>query len=121
MSMSDKQRTGDGLGGYFEAARGHAPTPSPDLLARVLADSEATQQAGPSTELARLPSTSEGLVVRLYRLLGGWPAMAGLATAALTGIWIGTALPEGLIGTAEAAYLVDITPEMAFDLAGGEF
>ncbi|MEQ8902651.1 MAG: hypothetical protein RID11_16895 [Roseovarius sp.] len=115
MSMSDKQRTGDGLGGFFEAARGHAPTPSPDLLARVLADAEATQQP------ARLPSTSEGLVVRLYRLLGGWPAMAGLATAALTGIWIGTALPEGLIGTAEAAYLVDITPEMAFDLAGGEF
>jgi hypothetical protein len=47
--------------------------------------------------------------------------MAGLATAALTGLWIGTALPEGLIGQAEAGYLVDITPEMAFDLAGGEF
>ncbi|HMB13059.1 MAG TPA: hypothetical protein VKN37_03555 [Roseovarius sp.] len=121
MSMSDKQRTGDGLGGFFEAARGHAPAPSPDLLARVLADAEATQQTGPGTEPARVRATPDGLVARFYRLLGGWPAMAGLATAALTGLWIGTSLPEGLIGPAEAVYLVDITPEMAFDLAGGDF
>jgi hypothetical protein len=121
MSMSGKQRRDDGLDGFFEAARGYAPAPSPDLLARVLADAEATQQAGPGTEPAGVPATPDGFVARLYRLLGGWPAMAGLATAALTGIWIGTTLPEGLIGTAEAAYLVDITPEMAFDLAGGDF
>ncbi|SEM98060.1 hypothetical protein SAMN04488077_110102 [Roseovarius tolerans] len=121
MSMSDKDQADGGLDVFFEAARGHAPIPSPDLLARVFADAETTQQAGPSTAPARVSATPDGLAARLYRLLGGWPAMAGLATAALTGIWIGTALPEGLIGTAEAAYLVDITPEMAFDLAGGDF
>ena len=121
MSMSDKDRAADGLGVFFEAARGHAPVPSPDLLARVFADAEATQQARPSIPPARVPATPDGLAARLYRLLGGWPAMAGLATAALTGLWIGTALPEGLIGPAEALYLVDITPEMAFDLAGGDF
>jgi len=121
MSTSDQDHRGDGLDVYFEAARAQAPGPSPDLLARVLADAEATQQAHPTAALARAPASRPGIAARLYRLLGGWPAMAGLATAALTGIWIGPALPEGLVGAAETAYLVDITPEMAFDLAGGEF
>ncbi|WP_297771080.1 hypothetical protein [uncultured Roseovarius sp.] len=118
MSMSDKDDAGEGLDVFFEAARCQVPAPSPDLLARVLADADVAQQAH-SAAFAAAPR--QGIGPRLYRLLGGWPAMAGLATAALTGIWIGTALPEGLIGTAEAAYLVDITPEMAFDLAGGDF
>ncbi|MGX0877128.1 hypothetical protein ACSSV4_001812 [Roseovarius sp. MBR-154] len=119
MSMTDKDRAGQGLDVFFEAARRHPPAPSPDLLARVLAEAEALQAA--TARPAPAPAPHAGLAARLYRLLGGWPAMAGLATAALTGLWIGTALPEGLIGQAEAGYLVDITPEMAFDLAGGEF
>lgn len=117
MSMTDKDRAGQGLDIFFEAARSQAPAPSPDLLARVLAEAEAMQAAPPHPAPAPRPR----FAARLYRLLGGWPAMAGLASAVLTGIWIGTALPEGLLGAAEAAYLVDITPEMAFDLAGGEF
>jgi len=119
MSMSDKEQAEGGIDVFFEAARAQAPGPSPDLLARVLADAEATRQAHPTAALA--PAPRPGIAARLYRLLGGWPAVAGLATAALTGIWIGTALPEGLLGPAETGYLVDITPEMAFDLAGGEF
>jgi len=117
--MSDKDQAEGGLDVFFEAARAQAPGPSPDLLARVLADADATRQAHPTVGLA--PAPRPGIAARLYRLLGGWPAMAGLVTAALTGIWIGTALPEGLVGPEEATYLVDITPEMAFDLAGGEF
>jgi hypothetical protein len=119
MSMSDKDQADGGLDVFFEAARAQGLGPSPDLLSRVLADAEATQHADPTATFA--PAPCPGIAARLYRLLGGWPAVAGLATAALTGIWIGTALPEGLLGTAEATYLVDITPEMAFDLAGGEF
>jgi hypothetical protein len=119
MSMSDKDQAEGGLDVFFEAARVQAPGPSPDLLARVLADADATRQAHPAAGPA--PAPRPGIAARLYRLLGGWPVMAGLATAALTGVWIGTALPEGLIGQAEAGYLVDITPEMAFDLAGGEY
>jgi len=46
--------------------------------------------------------------------------MAGLAAATLAGLWIGAGLPEAVPGTSEALYLVDITPEMAFGLAGGD-
>ncbi|WP_080457873.1 hypothetical protein [Roseovarius sp. A-2] len=121
--MSDKEQTNGGLDAFFEAARAQAPAPSPDLLARVLADADATRQAHSTVGLVHVhtPAPRPGIAARLYRLLGGWPAMAGLATAALTGIWIGTALPEGLLGPDDATYLVDITPEMTFDLAGGEF
>jgi hypothetical protein len=50
--------------------------------------------------------------------LGGWPAIAGLTTAALTGLWIGAVLPNTVPGAETPEYLVDITPEMAFDLIG---
>jgi hypothetical protein len=118
MPMSDKDQDLDGLGAFFDAARAHSPAPSPDLLARVLSDAEAeqvwiTRRAQAATEAPRA-----GLLDQLYRLLGGWPAMAGLTTAIVAGVWIGTALPEGVSSGAEAAYLVDITPEAVFELAG---
>ncbi|WP_339672153.1 hypothetical protein [uncultured Roseovarius sp.] len=118
MPMSDKDQDLGGLGAFFDAARAHPPAPSPDLLARVLGDAEAeqvwiTRRAQPAAEAPRA-----GLLEQLYRLLGGWPAMAGLTTAIVAGVWIGTALPEGVSGGTEAAYLVDITPEAVFELAG---
>lgn len=117
MSMTENDHAGEGLDLFFEAARDQSPAPSPDLLARVLVEAESVQ----ASHAVRVPKPRLGMAAHLYRLLGGWPAMAGLATAALTGIWIGAGLPEGLFGKAEAAYLLDITPEMAFDLAGGDF
>lgn len=117
MSMKNKERMGESLDAFFEAVRRETPAPSSDLLARVLTEAEALQAAR-----ARATSVSRpGMAARLYHLLGGWPVVAGLVSAALTGIWIGSGLPERLIGQAEAVYLVDITPEMAFDLAGGDF
>ena len=118
MSMSDKDQVIGGLGAFFDAARAHPPAPSAELLARVLSDAEAEQVwITRRAETARAAPRS-GLLEQLYRLLGGWPAMAGLTTAVLAGVWIGTALPEGLSGSSEAAYLVDITPEAVFELAG---
>ena len=81
MPMSDKDQDLGGLGAFFDAARAHPPAPSPELLARVLGDAEAeqvwiTRRAQPAAEAPRA-----GLLEQLYRLLGGWPAMAGLTTA----------------------------------------
>ncbi|MGX0975649.1 hypothetical protein ACSSVY_001359 [Roseovarius sp. MBR-51] len=118
MPMSDKDQDLGGLGAFFDAARTHPPAPSADLLARVLSDAEAEQVWITRRALASEAAPRAGLVEQLYRLLGGWPAMAGLATAVVAGVWIGTALPEGLSGSSEAAYLVDITPEAVFELAG---
>lgn len=97
---------------YFDAARRTAPAPSEAMLARVLADAETVRTAAQ----ARRPGTARR--ARFRDLLGGWPAMAGLATATLAGLWIGAALPARMVGDDTPAYIVDITPEMAFDLAG---
>lgn len=118
MPMSDRDPDQAGLDAFFDAARAAQPHPTADLVARVLEDARAVQAAARSAP-PRRRRTGPGEA--LYRLLGGWPAMAGLASAALAGVWIGAGLPDGLLGPAEASYLVDTTAELAFDLAGGDF
>jgi len=97
---------------FFDAARRTTPVPSEDMLARVLADAERVRTVAPPRGPRQVRPT------RIRDLLGGWPAMAGLAAATLAGLWIGAGLPEAVPGVTEAVYLVDITPEMAFGLAG---
>lgn len=118
MPMSDKDQEIGGIEAFFDAARAHPPMPSAELLARVLRDAEAEQVWIIRRAQATAEAPRTGLLEQLYRLLGGWPAMAGLTTAVVAGVWIGTALPEGVSGSTEAAYLVDITPEAVFELAG---
>lgn len=113
MPMKGETHEDEGLEAFFDAARRHAPAPGRDMLARVVADAEAVQPAGRTPHVRRTGGE------RLRHLLGGFPAMAGLAIAALAGLWIGAGLPERLFGADDPAYLVDITPEMAFGLAGG--
>lgn len=112
MSMNADNHDRDALGPFFDAARGTAPAPSEDMLAQVLADAERIRTT------PRQPRSSRPLTARLRDLLGGWPAIAGLTTAALTGLWIGAVLPNTVPGAETPEYLVDITPEMAFDLIG---
>lgn len=84
------------LTSFFEAASQHAPEPSDDLMARILADAARVQaehgaQAAPVLRPARASILSRALGV-----LGGWGALAGLATATVAGVWIGFAAPDGL-------------------------
>ncbi|SLN27945.1 hypothetical protein ROG8370_01058 [Roseovarius gaetbuli] len=119
MAMSDKDDM-PGLEVFFDAARRHAAEPSAALMARIDEDAQAVQALAqrPAPQSTRRSTLSS----QLYRLLGGWPAMTGLATAAVAGVWLGISLPEGILdGTSDAAYLVDVAPELAFDLAGGDF
>lgn len=95
---------------FFEAARSDSASPSDGLMARVLADAEAVQdelQPGADT-----PALQPGVWAGLVAALGGWPAMAGLATATVAGLWFGAASPDlldGVIG-------LGLSTEQSFDL-----
>jgi hypothetical protein len=120
--MTDERReheqsagAGD-LEAWFEAARGEGPEPSDALMARVLADAEALQPRSAP------PPRSDGAWAEVWRLLGGWPAAAGLAAAGVAGLWIGAAPPEvlapgieWLAGSGVASVLP--SPEAGFALA----
>lgn len=95
--MSDDRQTetprDDGLEAFFAAARADAPTPSDDLVARILADADAVHPA----PVALAPRRSASPAWRdVLRGIGGWPALAGLATATVAGLWIGVQPPSGL-------------------------
>ena len=78
---------------FFDAAR-RRPDPAPDdLLARIEADALAEMPVAPPRTAP--PSLWQGL----KDAVGGWPALAGLATAALTGLWLGFAPPEAVENT----------------------
>lgn len=112
LPMTDKTTENDDLALFFEAAKGAPPPPPDALMTRVLADAMVTQPR------AR-PGFSE-LWREFARTVGGWPAMAGLATATVAGVWLGVAppavLPETYLSLGESSYLVDTAPDLGFDL-----
>lgn len=108
------------LEAHFRAARDFPAEPGADLLARVMADAEATQERLSRQAPVEVPARS-GRLAEMFRALGGWPAVAGLSTATLAGIWIGVAAPDGLattavalMGAGEAAYVIDLEPGAGF-------
>lgn len=62
-----------------------------DLMAAVLRDA-ARLQPGPAMAKAPQP----GLWDALLDMIGGWPALSGVAAAGVAGVWIGVAPPAGL-------------------------
>lgn len=93
MVMAETERDIDGLEGYFAAARAVAPEPSPDFLARILADAEGEAARRDPEASGRRPSAEprQGLWALLRAGLGGWRGLGGMATAAVAGLWIGVA------------------------------
>ena len=120
--MSRDQDDIRALDACFEAARAAPLEPSPELLARVLADADAeyARTAMPPARVQPLPRA--GRLGQAIRTLGGWPAMGGLAAATVAGIWIGLSPPEGVqayLSQPDAAYIVDLPPGVGFDLTEG--
>lgn len=82
-----------GLDLFFAAARGPEGRPGPlpaPLMQRILADAAAV--AAPH-EIAEVMTARPGIFRAVWTALGGWPAMAGMATATLAGVWLGFAQP----------------------------
>lgn len=75
----------------FAQARGRDAVPSDALMGRIAADAVANL-TGP----APAPARGGGLIATLVGILGGWPAVSGLAAATVAGIWIGFAPPQSL-------------------------
>lgn len=75
----------------FDAMRADAPHPPASLTARVVADAQAQMQprVAPAVRKARRRAVWAGLA----RMFGGGGALAGMATAALAGFYIGFADP----------------------------
>ena len=124
MAEMDKKTEDFDLDALFADMRTQDVVPAPDFMARVLADALDVQAAAvPVTVAPRPPS-------RLRQLLaasGGWPAVAGLATAGVAGLWIGVNPPASIMTTAESylgttvtdQYLVDLMPSYEFAMAEG--
>ena len=92
MSMTDRRNQGDEamLEAYFAAARKAAPEPPADLLERVAAAAEAGMAPAPvATPRPR------GLRA-MAAAVGGWPGLAGLATATAAGVYLGVLAPQTL-------------------------
>ena len=118
--MTDKDFETTDLSRFFEAAKQAPPTPPKALMHRVLEDARVVQPQG-----IRAPRQS--LLVRRWRefagAVGGWPAMAGLATATVAGVWLGVMPPAALpdatgayLDLGGSSYLVDTAPDLGFDL-----
>ncbi len=109
------------LDALFGAARDTAPEPGADLLARIAADAAAEMPAS-----APVAAPRPGVLARAVAAVGGWPAAAGLAAAAVTGLAIGLGaagtlsdLGEGYL-VADAGYqLEDLLPSVGGLLGDG--
>lgn len=83
MTMTDSE-----LDNLFASARAETVAPSDALLARIVADAGAV---GDARVLPAQPVL--GFWQTLRAVIGGWPALGGMATATLAGVWIGFAPP----------------------------
>ena len=122
MAEMNKKPDSFDLDALFADARRQDAAPSPDFMERVLQDALQAQVAA-----APVISAPRGSWLRqLVSAVGGWPAVAGLATAGVAGLWIGINPPsavatttENLLGTSSDLYLVDLMPSYEFTLAEG--
>lgn len=114
------------LDAFFSAGRAHPAAPPAALFERIAADAEAVlaEARDGAARDGRAPRGAGGLLAGLAAALGGWPAVAGLASAAVAGLWIGAAQPSLLTGVAgwpaatgtDPAATAETVPAAGYDL-----
>lgn len=112
--MTDDKRDDIFLDDLFAAGRVAAPEPSPEFLAQILSDAEEVQAGFAPPRVVR---AKPGVFASILASIGGWPSVAGLATATVAGVWIGFSSPEavddlasGYLGISEEIELTDLMP-----------
>lgn len=106
----------EALEGLFAELRSDVVEPTPDFMARILADAMEMQPEAKGLPVAQ--PERRGMVSSVLSMFGGWPAMAGLMTAAVTGIWIGAATPDVVNDTFAGLFGSDIGSAL-FETSGG--
>ena len=112
--MSDDKDM-DRLDDLFAQARAEQPVPSDAVLSRIAADAAAWQPE---------PAPRHGFLAELLEGIGGWPALGGLVTATMAGLYLGFAQPElvsptGLAQLSETG-VEDATGEFSFTVFPGD-
>ncbi|MDU9007145.1 hypothetical protein [Sedimentitalea todarodis] len=90
--MTDTDKEMIELDVFFEAARRETAEVPDGLADRIVADADRVRQSWSVSAQKLRP----GILRQLYDMLGGWPAMGGLATACAAGVWLGFSPPSML-------------------------
>ena len=91
--MTDRDSDAIDLDRMFHAARSETEQMPQDLTDRILADARMVQV----DLLAKPPRrAAPGIWQQMLGMLGGWPAVGGLAAACAAGVWLGVAPPHYL-------------------------
>lgn len=97
---TERQHDDERLDDLLAQARDLRPRPSEALMARIMADAEAEaparEPAAPRGAAADPART--GRLRAWAELLGGWPALGGLAASAVLGLGLGFAQPPAVSG-----------------------
>ncbi|KAA8612099.1 hypothetical protein [Salipiger aestuarii] len=120
MTMTDDRMTEhDDLTPWFTAGRDEMGQASGDWLARMEAMALAEQPTpAVAPALGGAGATARGWLREALGQLGGWPAMAGLAAACVTGIWIGAVAPSDWTGSVASDESISAAePASAYDYA----
>lgn len=89
--------------------------PSPDLMARVMADADAVQAEVP----VAAPVPRGAWLAGLIAALGGWGALSGITAAGVMGLAVGLYSPDTVSGLLESDSLslgigtYDLTPDVS--------
>ncbi|MFV2033954.1 MAG: hypothetical protein ACC631_02360, partial [Halocynthiibacter sp.] len=116
--MAEKMDPAAELEALFDIARRSAAEPSKELLAQVYETAVITQnQPEPSATRVRRKNR---VLAALSGAVGGWPAVAGMASAVLVGVWIGISPPDGLQNIRNAVFTSEADLYLARTLPGIE-
>lgn len=94
MTMVENDIDDSILEAHFAAARCADTAMPAGLEARMLADADRVQAE--NLRVGQGAPAGAGHWRQLLALLGGWPAMGGLAAACAAGVWIGVSPPDFL-------------------------
>ena len=88
----------DILDGMFAAAASQQPVPSAGLISRIVADADSEQ---PKPQFLRPAKATGGWFATLADWFGGGMSLAGMATAAATGLYLGVTQPASVLALTE--------------------
>ncbi len=107
--MTEEKKLGDAeLDAVFAQAVENTPAPSSVLLDSIMADAEQVASLREADAVAARTAPKPGFLAGLLNSIGGWPAIGGLVSATVAGVWIGYASPATVDGLTDG-YLASQT------------